>query len=150
LHDALPILIFAYYQHKQTKMHEFITYHNDIWIPTVAEAEDQLKDYNDKVEAYENNDEMRKLSKLVEEDWLPISQRTLKKFKDVNPENKEVKKLNEMDIEVEESRIIAFKTLRDYGEDEQSLGAVQQVEEELSEKSDEAAKYIQELMDKYN
>src|SRR5699024_12764591 len=110
--------IFAYYQHKQTKMHEFITYHNDIWIPTVAEAEDQLKDYNDKVEAYENNDEMRKLSKLVEEDWLPISQRTLKKFKNVNQENKEIKKLNEMDIEVEESRIITFKNLRDYSKDD--------------------------------
>src|SRR5699024_12062318 len=33
--------VFAYFQHKQTKMHEFMTYHNDIWVPTVAETEDR-------------------------------------------------------------------------------------------------------------
>ena len=134
--------VFAYYQYKQTKMHIFISYHNDIWIPTVVEEENQLKDYNDKVEAYVNNDEMRNLSKLVEEDWLPVSQKSLKKLQDVNPENKEIKKLNQKTIEKEESRIIVLKTLRDYGKDEQDFYAVQHAEAKMKKRTQETADYV--------
>src|SRR5699024_12620401 len=131
-------------------MHEFMTYHNDIWIPTVVEEENQLKDYNDKVEAYVNNDEMQKLSKLVEEDWLPVSQKSLKKLQDVNPENKEIKKLNQKTIEVEELKITAFKTTIDYANNKQVFNAVQHVQEKMKDKSDETVDYRQKLMDKYN
>src|SRR5699024_10122168 len=93
--------VFAYYQHKQTKMHEFMTYYNDIWVPTIDET-DQLKDLIDKTEEFENNDEMQKLSKLVEEEGLPVVQKSLKKFQEVDPENKEIKKLNQKTIEKEE------------------------------------------------
>jgi len=142
--------IFAYYQYKQTKMKAFMTYHNDIWVPTVAGTEHQLKDYNDKVELYENNDEMRKLSRLVEEDWLPVSKKNLKNLQNVNPENKEIKKLNQKTIETEELRIKAFKTTIDYANDKQIFRAVQHAQEKLKDKSDETIDYKQKLMDKYN
>src|SRR5699024_3930627 len=113
--------VFAYYQHKQTKMHEFMTYYNDIWVPTIAETEHQLKDLIGKTEEFENNDEMRKLSKMVEEEGLPVIQKSLKKFQEVDLGNKEVKMLNQKTNESEESKIIVLKKLRDYGKDEQSI-----------------------------
>jgi len=142
--------VFAYFQHKQTKMHEFMTYHNDIWVPTVAETEHQLKDLIGKTKESENNDEMRKLSNMVEEEGLPVIQKSLKKFQEVDLKNKEIKKLNQKTIETEESRIIVLKTLRDYGKDEQIFDAVQHAEEKMKEKTKETVDYKQELMDKYN
>src|SRR5699024_6577094 len=93
---------------------------------------------------------MRKLSKMVEEEGLPVIQKSLKKFQEVDLGNKEVKMLNQKTIESEESKIIVLKTLRDYGKDEQSFGAVQHAEEKMKEKIEETADYKQELMDKYN
>src|SRR5699024_12834670 len=72
--------VFAYFQHKQTKMHEFMTYHNDIWVPTVAVTEHQLKDLIGKTKESENNEKMRKLCNMAEAEDLPVIQKRLKKL----------------------------------------------------------------------
>lgn len=152
---SLIIVVFAAFLlvscgNKDEVADEIVHYYNEQWVPINAKDEEEMLDLFDKLYELEKKDKENKATAYIKNEMLPVVDEILERLESVDSSNKEVKKMNDMQIEAEQHERNGLKAIKDYYEGSKSEDELNSLKEEWEQKIDDVIEYRDELMEKYD
>lgn len=78
-----------------------IEYNNDKWVPIYKSKNEKMDELKSKLSKLENEEKNQEAASLLEQEIIPLLDDIQQEFKDVQPNHKNVKKLNKLEVEAE-------------------------------------------------
>ncbi|GIO23669.1 hypothetical protein [Oceanobacillus sp. J11TS1] len=144
---ALSLLVSC--SNKDEVADEIVQYYNEEWVPINAMEEEEMRHFFNSMYELEKNKKDEIIS-LIKNEPLPVVEESLKRLESLEPKNKQIDKLNEMQINIEHHERDGLEAIIDYYEGDKSEDEIEKLREELNEKYDEIIDYRNDLMEKYN
>lgn len=145
---ALALLVSC--SNKDEVADEIVHYYNEEWVPINVMKADEMRDVSVELSELDKEGKGDEAISLIKNEVLPVVDEALERLESVDPNNDEVKKMNDMQIEAEQYSRDRFKDTIAYYKGDKSESELNPLVEKQDKKYEDVLDYRDKLMDKYN
>lgn len=148
---AISLFLLASCSDKDKGAEALIAYNNDKWVPINKSKNEKMDELKSKLSKLENEEKNQKATILLEQEIIPLLDEIQQELKDVQPNHKNVKKLNKLEIEAEEVLKSQMKDVAAYYKGENVTEQdIHKGNKKIKETFQEVIDYRFKLIDDYN
>lgn len=135
---------------KEQEAEEIKNYYNEEWIPINNFKEDNIGEFTTEFIQLDAQEDKSEATQLLETKIIPLIEEVITKLENVEPKNKKIKKMNNLQLETEQLALENFKNIIKYYEGEVTESEIAKDTEKVDSMYDDIIDYQNKILEKYN
>ena len=135
---------------KEQEADEIITYYNEEWIPINNFKEDNIGEFTTEFIRLDAQEDKSEAIQLLESEIIPLVEEVITKLENVEPKNKKIKKMNNLQIETEQLALENFKDIIKYYDGDMTESKIAKGSEKVDSMYDDIIEYQNKIFKEYN
>lgn len=135
---------------KEQVADEIIKYYNEEWIPINNFIKDETGKLTNEFINLDSKKDKTEASELLKTEIIPLNEEVVAKLESVEPKNKEIKKINDLQLKAENFALEGFHNILKYYEGEMTESELAKDKKKLDSMYDDVIEYQDKVFEKYN
>jgi len=135
---------------KEQEADEIITYYNEEWIPINNFKEDNIGEFTTEFIHLDAQEDKSEATQLLETEIIPLVEEVITNLENVEPKNKKIKKMNNLQIETEQLALENFKDIIKYYDGDMTESEIAKGTEKVDSMYDDIIEYQNKIFKEYN
>lgn len=135
---------------KEEEADEIIKYYNEEWIPINNFIKDELGKFTTEFIELDAKKNKSEATELIKTEIIRLTEEIVSQLENVNPKNKKIKKMINLQLEAEIFLLESFKNIIKYYEGEMTESELADDKQKLDSMYDDVIEYQQKVFEKYN
>lgn len=135
---------------KEQEADEIITYYNEEWIPINNFKEDNIGEFTTEFIHLDAQEDKSEATQLLETEIIPLVEEVITNLENVEPKNKKIKKMNNLQIETEQLALENFKDIIKYYDGDMTESKIAKGSEKVDSMYDDIIEYQNKIFKEYN
>lgn len=135
---------------KEQVADEIVEYHNEKWIPISNFKKDETEKLTNEFIKLDSKKDKTEATELIKNEIIPLNEDVVWKLENVDPKNKETKKINDLQLKAEEFALEIFNNIIKYYEGEMTESELAKDKQKLDSMYDDVIEYQDKVFEKYN
>jgi|SRR5690625_394734 len=135
---------------KEQVADEIIKYYNEEWIPINSFKKDNLGELTDEFIELDSKEDKSEAIQMLNNEIMPIVEEVINKLENVEPENNNVEKINDLQLEAENFSLESFENTIEYYNDNLTESELEEDKQKLDSMYDDVIEYQNKVFKKYD
>ncbi|HLR68981.1 MAG TPA: hypothetical protein VK105_17995 [Virgibacillus sp.] len=135
---------------KEQEIDEIIKYYNEEWVPINNSIKGKLEELTTEFIKLDAKKDKSEATELIQTEIIPLTEEMVTELENVEPENKTIKKMNNLQIEAEKFAIKSYKHIIKYYDGEITESELAKDKQKLDNMYEDVIEYQQKVLKKYN
>lgn len=135
---------------KEQEVDEIIKYYNEEWVPINNSIKGELEKLTTEFIKLDAKKDKSEATELIQTEIIPLTEEMVTELENVEPENKTIKKMNNLQIEAEKFAIKSYKNIIKHYDGEITESELAKDKQKLDDMYEDVIEYQQKVLKKYN